>query len=206
MKFYILASFIIFLIVVQHNLRKTRRIHDKQEASFWQREEQSNSVRRKSLDNLDYIHIPMETLPVHVLSDNPQAAEYIRIIEELSLVPIVNLTGFSNTDLKLEYGAANITILSEYDERYTRLVSTLQKWADLLYDEGYAEEAVTIMEFAVDTHTDVSRTYDLLSRIYLQTGRTDKIASLIKVAESLHSLNKKVILHHLEANRPESLS
>lgn len=201
MKLYILASLIIFIIVVQYNLRKARRLHDKQETGFWQKEQLANSVRRKSLDNLDYIKIPLEALPVHTLTDNPEVADCIRIMEDLSLVPIVNLTGFSNTDLKLEYGAANITILSEYDERYTLLASTLQKWADLLYQAGYIDDAVTIMEFSVKTRTDVSRTYDLLASVYLKTGRQDQIFHLVETANTLNSLNKNVILHHLEAYR-----
>ena len=35
-------------------------------------------------------------------------------------------------DLKLEYGTANINDLSQYDQNYTLLVRTLQKWAEAL--------------------------------------------------------------------------
>ncbi|MDE7270789.1 MAG: hypothetical protein K2N81_10005, partial [Acetatifactor sp.] len=121
----------------------------------------------------------------------------LRMIQELSQHPIVNLTGFSNTDLKLEYGTANITVLTEYDQNYTLLVSTLQQWADLLYRADQTEAARDILEFAVNTRTDVSRTYDLLSDIYIKNGQRDKIPELMNIAESLNSLNREVILRHL---------
>lgn len=197
MSLYILASLIIFSIVIGHNVRKSSRIQAEQERSFWERERLANQTRRKSLDGLDYIHIPLDRLPMHVMEEDSKVAECLRIINELSTQPVVNLTGFSNTDLKLEYGTANITILTQYDEKYTLLANTLQQWADLLYTSGHIEPTQQILEFAVETRTDVSRSYDLLSDIYIKNGQQNKIAELIETAEGLNSLNREVILRHL---------
>lgn len=197
MKFYILASLIIFCMVINHNVRKSRRIQADEEKRFWDRERLANQTRRKPLDGLDYIKIPLERLPMQLLEENERIAECLRMIQELSLRPIVNLTGYSNTDLKLEYGTANITALTEYDQNYTLLVSTLQQWADLLYQANQTEPTRKILEFAVEIRTDVSRTYDLLSDIYIKNGQRDKIPELINTAESLNSLNREVILRHL---------
>lgn len=197
MKFYILASLIIFCMVINHNVRKSRRIQADEEKRFWDRERLANQTRRKPLDGLDYIKIPLERLPMQLLEENERIAECLRMIQELSLRPIVNLTGYSNTDLKLEYGTANITALTEYDQNYTLLVSTLQQWADLLYQADQTEPTRKILEFAVEIRTDVSRTYDLLSDIYIKNGQRDKIPDLINTAESLNSLNREVILRHL---------
>ena len=197
MKFYILASLIIFCMVINHNVRKSRKIQAAEEKRYQERERLANQTRRKPLDGLDYIKIPLEHLPMHLLKEDDKVAECLRMIQELSQRPIVNLTGFSNTDLKLEYGTANITVLTEYDQNYTLLVSTLQQWADLLYRADQTEAAREILEFAVNTRTDVSRTYDLLSDIYIKNGRRDKISELMNTAESLNSLNREVILRHL---------
>lgn len=198
MKFYILASLIIFCMVINHNVRKSRRIQADEEKRFWDRERLANQTRRKSLDGLDYIKIPLDRLPMHLLEDDEKVSEYHRIIQELSGQPIVNLTGFSNTDLKLEYGTANITALTEYDQNYTFLVSTLQQWADVLYQAGQINAAREILEFAVSTRTDVSRTYDLLADIYIRDGQKDRLPALIDTAEELNSLNREVILRHLK--------
>lgn len=204
MKFYILASLIIFILVIAHNVRKSSKIQQKNELSFWEKERLANETRRKPLDGLNYITIPLDKLPMHTMEENERVAECLRIVNELSVEPVVNLTGITNTDLKLEYGAANITVLTQYDQNYTLLASTLQQWADLLYSEGFVKETLQILEFAVDTHTDVSRCYDLLADIYLQIGDSGKIAELTETAETLNSLNKEVILRHLKEKADRS--
>lgn len=204
MKFYILASLIIFILVIAHNVRKSSKIQQKNELSFWEKERLANETRRKPLDGLNYITIPLDKLPMHTMEENERVAECLRIVNELSVEPVVNLTGITNTDLKLEYGAANITVLTQYDQNYTLLASTLQQWADLLYSEGFVKETLQILEFAVDTHTDVSRCYDLLADIYLQNGDSGKIAELTETAETLNSLNKEVILRHLKERADRS--
>ena len=198
MKFYVLASLIIFILIIAHNVRKSQRIQAEAEKSFWERERLANETRRKSLDGLDYIKIPLDTLPMHTMEKDAEVAQCIQTIQELSLLPIVNLTGFSNTDLKLEYGTANITVLTEYDQSYTLLVNTLQRWANLLFQAGYIPETRQVLEFAISTRTDVSASYDILARIYLQNGEPDKLESLRETADTLNSLNKKVILRHLQ--------
>lgn len=204
MKFYILASLIIFIMVISHNVRKSKREQSTKEMGFWEREKKANETRRKPLDGLNYIKIPLDRLPMHIMEENERVAECLRVINELSTEPVVNFTGMTNTDLKLEYGAANITVLTQYDQNYTMLASTLQQWADLLYSEGFVNETRQILEFAVETHTDVSRCYDLLADIYIQNGEGTKISGLTETAETLNSLNKEVILRHLKERTDRS--
>ena len=136
MSLKILASLIILIAVVAHTTKRQQRIAENREKEFWARERKANSVRKKPLDDLDYVKIPLDKLPMDALPDNERAEEYRSLLTSLSTQPIVNLTGFTNTDLKLEYGTANITPLSQYDQNYTVLVRTLQQWADLLLDSG----------------------------------------------------------------------
>lgn len=204
MRFSFLASFIIFLIWLSFTLSRLRRREEKQQAQFWQRERQANSTRRKSLDGLCYITIPLSALPMETASSDPAILECLDTIQTLSAQPIVNLTGYSNTDLKLMYGAPNITILTEYDQRYTLLARTLQKWASRLYELDYVQEAKTVLEFAVSTATDVSGTYKLLASIYLKNGESEKIAGLRQTADSLRSLSKKTIVRILQEFCPSS--
>ena len=199
MNFGILASFITFALLISYNIKKQARRNRKQEKDFWARESEANSVRRKSLDGLHYIHIPLETFPTHLLNEDDTVLECIGIIESLTSQKIVNLTGWSNTDLKLEYGTANITDLTEYDQNYTLLVRTLQKWADVLIETGHMKEASTLMEFAVSTNTDISRTYYQLADYWAFQGKKDRIESLIHTAEGLRSGNKDSIIRHLKS-------
>ncbi len=196
-----LASFITFSLLVYYNVKKRAKRSRKQEAEFWARESAANSVRRKSLDGLPYIKIPLENFPTHLLQDNSEVLECIETMEFLSDKKILNLTGWSNTDLKLEYGTANITALSEYDQNYTLLVRTLQKWADILTGAGHADEAVILMEFAVSTSTDISRTYSQLADYWAARGRGDKIEEMKRIVKGLRSSNKGAILRHLKQSQ-----
>ncbi|MCL2254331.1 MAG: hypothetical protein FWC09_07780 [Lachnospiraceae bacterium] len=161
-------------------------------------ESQANSTRRKSLDDLDYITIPFETLPFDVLSDDETIADYHTTVRSISEKPIVNLSCISNTELKLRYGAPNITILSRFDSAYTVLARTLQQWAVKLNEDGFVKEAMDVLEFAVSTKTDVSGTYFLLAEIYMNLGMSEKITSLIDTAESLNSSFSTGIVRRLE--------
>ena len=197
MSFGLLASFIVFAIIISFSIKKQARRKNINEADFWTKESQANSVRRKSLDGLRYIHIPLEAFPTHLLNDDPDVMDCINILENLTAQKIVNLTGWSNTELKLEYGTANITALSEYDQNYTLLVRTLQKWADALLEAGHGAEASVLMQFAVSTQTDVSRTYYKLADYWISRGGAFRLDQLIHTAEALRSSNRDSILRHL---------
>lgn len=168
------------------------------EQEFWKRERAANNTRRKPLDDLPYIKLPMEIFPMDLLPDVPKVEDYRQVILSLNDLPIVNFTGFTNTDLKLRYGAPNISLLTSYDQSYTLLVRTLQQWAQALYDGGYPQEACQLLEFSVSTGTDVSATYRLLCKIYREQGTPEKIAKLYPIAETLHSANQKVIVGILQ--------
>ena len=201
MSLKILASLIILIAVVAHATKRQQRIAENREKEFWARERKANSVRKKPLDDLDYVKIPVDALP-----DNERAEEYRSLLTSLSTQPIVNLTGFTNTDLKLEYGTANITPLSQYDQNYTVLVRTLQQWADLLLESGLTDDAETVLAYAVSIGTDVSHTYYALAKIYAGREEYDKIADLILRAEELRSALRNSIVRTLQESYPQACS
>lgn len=203
MNLFFLASFLTFIVLIFFIMRSQQRKSKDLEAEFWSREARANSVRRKSLDNLNYIKIPLESFPTHLLNDNSEVLECIEILESLTSRKIVNFTGRSNTDLKLEYGTANLEILMEYDQNYTVLVRTLQKWADRLIEGSYLKEAVPLMEFAVSTGTDISRTYYILAEYYASLGQYQEIDRLRTVAKNLSSANRDIIVRHLRESYPD---
>lgn len=198
MKYPWFASFIILILVIRHAIRRNRRISEDAESSFWKREHDANEVRRKPLDDLIYVRPDTSSFPMDVMSDDPEIAECRKLVEELKDEKIVNLTGFTNTDLKLRYGVANLPELTEYDDRYTLLVRTLQKWADRLWESGYTSEAVPILEEQVRIHADISSVYRKLAAYYRDNGTPDKIEELKKTAETLNSASKASILRYLE--------
>lgn len=198
MNFLIIASTLVLAVAIAIASSKSRENAAAMEREFWQRERAANNTRRKPLDDLNYIKLPMEIFPMELLQDVPRVEDYRQIILSLNEQPIVNFTGLSNTELKLRYGAPNITLLTTYDQNYTLLARTLQQWAQALYDNGFSKEACQLLEFAVSTGTDVSATYRLLCRIYQENNTPEKIGALYPIAESLSSAMQKPIVRMLQ--------
>lgn len=210
MKTLFLSSLISFCLLIFLLNKRHSKMEKNMKDAFWKREEEANHTRRKPLDNLPYITIPLEELPLAChITDDAAANEVIseeckEILRSLSTQKIVNLTGYTNTDLKLSYGTANITCLTEYDQNYTLLVSTLQKWAEALYRGGAKKECRQVLEYAVSIGTDVSHTYFLLADLYDEEGESDLKCSLIEKASGLSSLSSKVIVRTLQESGPYS--
>ena len=204
MKFPFLATFILFIVLFNIRIRLVSRKEEQKEEKFWDRELRSNSVRKKSLDTLEYVHLPYDLLPFGTAGDDENLQAIEDELTALKDLKIVNLTGITNTDLKLEYGTANITALTEYDQNYTALVIALQKWGDALYTLGRFEDAASVLEFAVKTRTDITATYRLLIDMYkTKLGLNEqeiqrKLDGLVPIANSLNSLSRSTILKLLE--------
>ena len=210
MKFPFLATFILFIVLFNIRLRLVSRKEEQNEEKFWDRELRSNSVRKKSLDTLEYVHLPYDLLPFGTAGEDENLQAIEDELTALKDLKIVNLTGITNTDLKLEYGTANITALTEYDQNYTTLVIALQKWGDALYTLGRFEDAASVLEFAVKTRTDITATYRLLIDMYkTKLGLNEqeiqrKLDGLVPIANSLNSLSRSTILKLLEPSDASS--
>ena len=154
---------------------------------------------------LDYITIPVEELPCPNLNDE-EITEVQKRLQTLASEKIVNFTGITNTELKLQYGAPNIELLMAFDKNYLELVRSLYRYGKLLYDQGYKEEATTILEYGISIKTDVSANYTLLASIYKEKNDTKRIDFLISQAETLNSLTKNSLLANLMTIRNSSIS
>lgn len=198
MNLILFASTLILIAAIAIASSKNKKMTAALQQEYWEKERAANSTRRKSLDDLPYIKLPMEIFPMDLLPEISKVEDYQQIILSLQELPIVNFTGLSNTELKLRYGAPNIDLLTSYDQNYTLLVRTLQQWAQALYDGGYPAQACQLLEFAVSTGTDVSATYRLLCQIYQEQGTPEKIRSLYPIAETLNSAMQKTIVRILQ--------
>lgn len=131
----------------------------------------------------------------------PLAEELAEVEHELCRLAgsrILNLTGISNTELRLTYGTANLDPLTAYDQNFTTLIRGLQKWGTLLASTEQKEDAVTVLSYAVAIGSDIAATYALLARLYKERGELHKIEEMKVSAEALTTLMKPSILRDLE--------
>ena len=185
--------FILLVIVLKIANNQASASQDEVTSRFWEREREANSTIRKDTANLRYINIPEKFFPLnnHKINDLKDAT-------------LVNLTGMSNTELKLQYGVPNFQKLSDYDNNFTEFVILVPDYYHALVDAGYDELAIELLEFAVDIGADSKAIYQQLANCYVKQSKTGKIAELIAKANELHSLSKEPIVSMLETLQTDS--
>ncbi len=196
---------ILLVLWIHYQKRRTDRIATKQSDAFWEREQQANLTRKKDISNLDFITVPVQTLPFPE-TDREEVTDIQKHLLNIASGKIVNFTGLSNTDLKLMYGAPNINLLMEYDKNYLELVRSLYRYGKLLYDMDKKDDAKVILEYALSVKTDISANYTLLATIYKEKNEIDRINYVISCAEELTSMTKKALLANLMAIRDSAVS
>lgn len=186
--------FILFLIWFTYNRHRTERLERAREEEFWERESQANTTRRKDISSLPYIILPMDTLPFGIRPQDEQLNQCEEQIRALSQVKLLNLTGRSNTELKSQYGAANLTFLTECDQNFTELVRVMHQWAVRLHELSLSTEAEYVLSCSIRWGSDIRGSYLLLARIYQEKGDSQGIEQLKEYANQLNSLMKEPIL------------
>ena len=134
----------------------------------------------------------------HIAPLSEEIAKAEHSICALSGKRILNLTGISNTELRLTYGTMNLEPLTACDQNFTALIRSLQKWGALLVSSGNYTDAVTVLSYSVSIGSDIAGTYTLLGRLYKANGELSKIEELKTSAEELTTLMKPSILRDLD--------
>lgn len=194
-----ILPFVLILLSLFNLLRnRSRRSMKESQDAFWEKEQRANRTRKQDISNLDYIQIPLHTFPVGAYADDT-LAELEQTLQTLSSRKILNLSGISNTDLKLQYGAANLNILSDCDTDFTTLARTLSAYGEQLAALGHWQDAVTVLEFGIDCKTDISKNYTLLGMLYREHGEQGKLQELTDIVRNSDMLLKDSVLKQLES-------
>lgn len=193
-----LFPFVFFIALLFSIIVKgSKKSSDNDIEAFWQREYEANNAPAKDISNLDYITISLEALPF--LENPPEnIARYEKNIRTLAGCKIVNLNGISNTELKLRYGVTNLTKLAQYDENYSSMQRAFTAWGRELYRSGYPNEAVTVLEYALDLGCDAKNIFLTLKELYKELY-PERMPQLILRASVIKSSLKDSILAELQA-------
>lgn len=196
MPLMILPFVIILLSLFNLFRNRSRRSMKESQDAFWEKEQRANQTRKQDISHLDYIQIPLNTFPIGKYGDD-KLSELEQTLRTLSSRKILNLSGISNTDLKLQYGAANLPVLSDCDTQFTTLARTLSAYGEQLAALGHWQDAVRVLEFGVACKTDISKNYTLLGTLYREHNQSDKLNELIEIVRSSDMLLKNAALKQL---------
>lgn len=187
--------FIVFIIWLRVKTKQGEKISTWNE-EYWQKEKDANFARKKDLSDLAYITVDQSRLPFR--DDCPEEEQDICAdLRQILAQPILNLSGMSNADIKLTYGIANFETLSVYDQNYTRLIRTLNRWGTYCFEQENTAFAKQILEYAIELGSDISTTYTTLAKIYLQEDAIEKLQSLADQIEQTDSFMKESIKNKL---------
>ncbi|MBO6215451.1 MAG: hypothetical protein J6N76_07940 [Lachnospiraceae bacterium] len=198
MAFPFLTVFLIFLLFVAFRLKKINKKQESYYEDFWEREARADTVPPVELCNLSYITIPLDKFPLN-FSDDPEITVIEDELIELSQKRLLNLNGKTNTDLKEEYGAPNLEKISEYGDNYDRLSVLLVDYAKSLMENSMIEEARTVLEFGIESGTDISNNYILLADCYAALGLHTKLPALKEKAIRRHLMLEASVTEHIDS-------
>ena len=196
---FFIATVVFVIVLTIKRTQNTRHQEDVNEA-FLDRERQANATRKKDISNLNYLPFSTDSLPI---SEHPDE-ELLRqeaILRDLSGKRILNLSMYSNTDLKLMYGPANLNDLTEYDDNYHLLSVTLFAYAKREEDLGRTAAAVSVLEYAMSLKIDSSKLYLLLAELYQKQLTPEKIQAIADAAASMDESFAALLLPKLDAFR-----
>lgn len=187
--------FIVFIICLQVKMKQGSKISTWNE-SYWKKEKDANFARKQDISRLDYLHVDQSLLPFQETAGEAvtEAQDKVR---QILLHPILSLNGMTNTDIKLKYGIANFDYLSACDQNYLLLIRTLDQWGTALYQEADYPAAVTVLEYALEIGSDISRTYHTLATIYAENDEIEKVQSLIDRIQNSDSFMRDAIVNQL---------
>ena len=203
--FYMVGAVLIICAVIAYNKRKSDRAVKKASDSFWDKEREANLTRRKDISHLPYITVPYESLPLDELPESEEYTAAVRRLQSLSGKQILDLSGRTNTDLKLAYGAANLPLLMECDQNYLVLIRTLSRMAGLLTDAGKYDAAEAILTFALDIGSTIRSDFEQLAGIYGKRWDYQKLDALIARAERLETSTKASLLASLQEIKEQTV-
>lgn len=200
-----LAFTLLFAVYLHYQIRKNDKARPEKD-DLIKIETKANFTRKADISNLNYLKIPFERLPFGKVSTDElvpddRKREIIsceKMILSLKDAKILNLTGITNTELKLSYGAANLPFLMLYDENFSKLSRALNKWGKLLYESKEASAAKQVLELAVDFGCDIEEIYLILAKIYKEENNPSSLSSLKSKLDFFDDRRRESLLRKLE--------
>lgn len=181
--------------VIARGSARSKEASAKNTKNFWDAESKANSVRKADISNLAYLVLDLTLLPMDALL--PALSNRAQELEKLTQEKIINLSMYTNTELKLMYGPANLEALSYYDGNYLRLIRLLNSIGKELIELGNVSAAKEFLSYSLSIGSDISETFTMLAEIYKSKGRHNDIDLLIQVAQKLETINKASIINKL---------
>lgn len=188
-----LICFCIFVAWLFYEQRKAKRIEEKMSKNFWARETEANQTRKKDISHLPLVEVDESEIPIVSTSDET-VLYYIGQLQKIIKEPMLDLSEYTNTDLKLAYGVGNFKTLSDYDEKFNSFLVNLTNLARAYSRAEFYKEAKDTYQMALHYGSRKVNDYTELADVYLKLDQPEQITQLItEVSNSDHPRKDSVI-------------
>lgn len=192
----ILICTFIFIGWLFYEGRKAQKAEQKATQEFWAREEEANRTRKKDISHLPLLTVTESEIPTAITSEDT-ITHCIGQIRNQIKEPMLDLSKYSNTDLKLAYGVGNFKTLSDYDENFNNFLISLSNLARIYTDSGFLEEARDTYLLALRCGSLKIADYKELATLYLKMDKPEKISDMITEVEAGSHPRKNTITDSL---------
>jgi len=179
-------------------MKQTDSATKKENEIFWERERNANFARSRDISTLPYLTVPESALPFFDAGEDEREADLQKEVQKYRAKKMINLSGYSNTDLKEQYGAANLEELSGFDQNFMLFTRSLSNWGRYRYEQNDFARAKQVMEYALSIGSDISSVYTTLGHIYASEGNLSKIDGLIAEVDASDNSLKNSIIRQLQ--------
>lgn len=194
------VCFLIFIAWMHFEKRKATKKQEQNSKAFWQREEEANHARNKDISNLPLFQPEEGRIPLSPTGDENITYYQEKVRSSLKL-PMMNLSGFSNTDLKLAYGVGNFKTLSDYDENFNVFLMNMSNLGAAFSEAERYADAITVFQLCIEYGSDKSTDYRSLAGLYQITGTPAQIDKLIEQVQQSELPRKSTIVESLSEIR-----
>ncbi|MBN2220823.1 MAG: hypothetical protein JW708_01370 [Vallitaleaceae bacterium] len=191
----VFLMFCIFVGLFYYHIKRTTRLERLEREKFWSKEEASLIVRKKDFHKEDFLIPNLASLKLD--ASHPEIAQLIQKIKTLATYDMMSFPELSNTELRLQFGTANQSIISQNEENYHSFLRCLASYGKIMLEYQDFEEAKHAFEECIRLKSDFSEHYVELAKLYLQEDKHSEMEALIEKARSLSTLNKDIILNRL---------
>lgn len=192
-----LICFVIFVLWMFYEQHKSQNKEKKAHDAFWERERKANHTRKKDISHLPVLHVKETELPT-IHTENESVLYYIDHIQKIIKHPMLDLSEYSNTDLKLAYGVGNFKVLCEYDENFNHFLLALTNLARACSDAGLYHEAEQTLLLAFHYGSQKMADYTSLADVYLHMEKPERINDLICQVKDGNLPRKEALIQALE--------
>lgn len=191
------VCFLIFVLWLHYEKRKSNRKEAQASREFWKREDEANRTRNKDISQLPLFHLEKEAVPLPETDDENTIYNQKQVLESLKQ-PMMDLSQYTNTDLKLAYGVGNFKTLSDYDENFNDFLKNMSNLGNSYYKINLYAEAETIFRLCLDNGSRKNSDFKALARVYTATNRPDELLRLIEEVEHSDLPRKSALVEELK--------